>query len=204
MNFRGVYALTDDALLPPEQLLPAAEQALRGGVTLLQYRNKTAADAVRESQAAALLALCRNYSVPLLINDDVELCRRIGADGVHLGQQDCSLADARSALGRSALIGITCHQSLELAQIAQRGGASYVAFGRFFPSSTKPGAPAASPDILGRAKAQLDLPVVAIGGINADNGASLIAAGADMLAVVGGLFGNSDVFRNARNLVNLF
>lgn len=204
MDFRGIYALTDDDLLSADLLLPAVEQALQAGIALLQYRNKATASATRLTQAAALLELCRSYSVPLLINDDVELCRQLGADGVHLGQQDCSLADARDALGGAALIGITCHQSLQLAQAAQQGGADYVAFGRFFPSTTKPGAPAASPAILGRARAQLDVPVVAIGGINADNGASLIAAGADMLAVVGGLFGTIDVSGNARNLVNLF
>jgi len=204
MDFRGIYALTDADLLPADQLLPAVEQALRAGITLVQYRHKIAADPERDRQAAALLSLCRDYSVPLLINDDVELCNRVGADGVHLGQQDCSLANARETLGNNALIGITCHQSLELAVTAQRDGADYVAFGRFFTSATKPDAPAADPGILGRARAQLDLPVVAIGGINADNGASLIAAGADMLAVVGGLFGSGDVSRNARSLVSLY
>lgn len=204
MNFRGIYALTDDALLPETDLLPAVEAALQEGITMLQYRNKATDDERREAQAAALLDLCQRYSVPLLINDDVDLCARVGAHGVHLGQQDCTLSEARGRLGEDAIIGITCHQSLELAQAAQQGGASYVAFGRFFPSTTKPGAPAANPDILVHAKAQLSLPVVAIGGINADNGASLIAAGADMLAVVGGLFGGRDIARNANKLVNLF
>lgn len=204
MIFRGIYGLTDDELLPEAKLLPAVEQALQAGIAMLQYRNKSTDHERRQAQASALLTLCRDYSVPLLINDDVDLCARVGADGVHLGQQDCSLAEARRRLGQDAIIGITCHQSLELAQAAQRGGASYVAFGRFFPSVTKPGAPAANPDILDRAKAQLDLPVVAIGGINADNGGSLILAGADMLAVVGGLFGGHDVAHNARNLMSLF
>jgi thiamine-phosphate pyrophosphorylase len=204
MPLAGIYALTDEQLLPERDLCTAAEVALRNGIQVLQYRNKQGDDRLRAQQASALLELCQAYSVPLLINDDPRLCLKTGAQGVHLGQNDCQLSAARQLLGPGAIIGITCHQSLDLARQAERNGANYVAFGRFFPSSTKPGAPAADRQILSAAKKAVDIPVVAIGGINAENGASLISAGADMLAVAGGLFGNSDIAANTRNLVSLF
>jgi thiamine-phosphate pyrophosphorylase len=204
MPLAGIYALTDETLLPEKDMCTAVELALQGGIRVLQYRNKRGDERLRQRQASALLELCQAYSVPLLINDDPRLCLKTGAQGVHLGQTDCRLSEARQLLGDEAVIGITCHQSLDLALEAERNGASYVAFGRFYPSSTKPGAPAADPAILGAAKQALAIPVVAIGGINAENGASLITAGADMLAVAGGLFGNTDIAANSRNLVSLF
>ncbi len=204
MNLHGIYALTDEHLLPDPVLVPAAERALAAGITLLQYRNKLGDSATRRRQAVELLDICRRYSVPLIINDDIELCADIGADGVHLGQQDGSLSAARKLLGSNALIGITCHQSLDLALSAESEGANYVAFGRFYPSSTKPGAPAARPEILTEANKQLTIPMVAIGGVNAENGGSLITAGADMLAVVGGIFGSDDIEGNVTALRKLF
>lgn len=203
-SLAGIYAIADDVVLTDEILLTSVEQALRAGVALLQYRSKTGSDQQRRRQAEALLALCRSYQRPLLINDDVSLCAEIAADGVHLGQQDAPLADARASLGRDAIIGITCHNSIELARRAQDGGADYVAFGRFFASSTKAQAPPANIDTLHRARQELKLPLVAIGGINADNGAALIAAGADMLAVAGALFTGDDVGTSTRKLVTLF
>ena len=198
-TLKGLYGITG-----AEQGLEAVEAALTAGLCLLQYRNKTDREGVREAQALELLALCRRHGTPLLLNDDVELCARIKADGVHLGQQDLTLTAARNRLGPEAIIGITCHQSLDLARQAKEGGADYVAFGRFFPSSTKPEAPAASPEILAIASRLLSLPIVAIGGINTENGASLIAAGADMLAVSEGLFAARDVAATASKLKRLF
>ncbi|HCW88502.1 MAG TPA: thiamine phosphate synthase, partial [Marinobacter sp.] len=130
---------------------------------------------------------CHNAGVPLIINDDPHLARRCGADGVHLGQQDSDPLAARRLLGDSALLGITCHGQLALAEKACTDGADYLAFGRFYPSGTKPEAPEAEPGILGQAR-QFRLPVTAIGGININNAEPLILAGADLLAVIGGLF----------------
>jgi thiamine-phosphate pyrophosphorylase len=148
--------------------------------------------------------LCRRYGTPLLINDDVALCLAIGADGVHLGQNDSGLRQARERLGPSAIIGMTCHSDLALAHKAEENGASYVAFGRFFPSVTKPHAVPADIGILPVARAALKVPIVAIGGINAENGGALITAGADMLAVIHDLFAFPDVEIRARALNSLF
>ncbi|WP_121170186.1 thiamine phosphate synthase [Kushneria sinocarnis] len=185
---RGVYALTDATLLPDDDtLLTAAEGALRGGLALLQYRDKSSDEAHRYRQAAALAGLCREFATPLIINDDVALAARLGV-GVHLGQQDAAVAGARERLGPGVLVGATCHGSLELAARARRAGASYLAFGRFFASRTKPGAPPAELSLLGEA-ARFGLPRVAIGGIDGDRAARAVAAGADLVAVVHAVFG---------------
>jgi thiamine-phosphate pyrophosphorylase len=204
MKLRGVYAITDSNLTPGNELLAAAEQALAGGIRLLQYRDKSRDRQHRLSQARALQSLCTEFGVPLLINDDVELCLAAGAAGVHLGQADTGIRKAREALGQQAIIGITCHADLELAEQARQAGASYVAFGRFFPSRTKPDAPAAPLDILSRARERLPLPIAAIGGINADNASQVLAAGADLLAVINYLFSGQDVTGRARELNSKF
>ncbi|MDL0432484.1 thiamine phosphate synthase [Marinobacter sp. TBZ242] len=183
----GLYAVTDSHLLPADKLLTAVEAALRGGAVLVQYREKAAPQPERLRQARDLVALCNNARVPLIINDDPELARRSGAAGVHLGQSDSSLVSARQLLGEHAIIGATCHSDLELAATADRDGADYLAFGRFFNSKTKPDAPVADVSVLARAR-HFGKPVTAIGGITTDNGEGLIRAGADLLAVVGGLF----------------
>lgn len=203
-SLRGIYGITDDVLTPDELLLSSVEAALAGGIVLLQYRSKIPDAEKRRAQASHLLQLCRHYQTPLIINDDVQLCAGIGADGVHLGRSDVGFAEARSVLGDAAIIGITCHDSLDRAREAEAAGASYVAFGRFFPSRTKPDASPASISLLTEAKQQISLPVVAIGGINPENGASLIAAGADMLAVVHSLFAGDSVNENAERLTALF
>lgn len=201
----GLYAVTDGDLLPPERLVSAVEAALRGGAVMVQYREKALPFPERLSQARNLVAVCNNARVPLIINDDPELAQRVAASGVHLGQSDSSLTAARERLGDAAIIGATCHASIDLARNADRDGADYLAFGRFFPSSTKPEAPAANPDILGIARG-FRKPVTAIGGITLINGESLIRAGADMLAVIGGLFdGDNDLIEDqARQFARLF
>lgn len=204
MKFSGIYAITDDALLPAEQLLHKVELALQAGIALLQYRSKTVSREHKQSIASELARLCASYQVPLLINDDPQLALESAAQGVHLGQSDGDIKAARKLLGTDAIIGVTCHASLEKAQIAEAAGADYVAFGRFFPSSTKPDASPAELALLGEAKQKLTLPIVAIGGINPENGASAIAAGADMLAVIHSLFGESDVSASAARLVSLY
>lgn len=204
MHLSGIYAITDDDLLPPARLLTAVEAALAAGICLLQYRSKRDSETERLQTAHDLQSLCAGYGVPLLINDDVELCAAVGAAGVHLGRQDASLQTARERLGSSAIIGITCHASLADALVAEQQGASYVAFGRFFPSHTKPGAPPAELALLRQAQAALTVPIVAIGGINTENGAAVMAAGADMLACVHALFGGDDVDAQTRALVALY
>ena len=187
MKLRGLYAITDSQLLAGK-FLAYVEAALDGGLTLLQYRDKSADDARRLREAEALRNLCERYKAHLIINDDAELAARLEV-GVHLGQTDGPLTPARALLGRNAIIGSTCHSQIELAQQAAKEGASYVAFGRFFNSSTKPGAPTATLEVLDRARAQLTLPICVIGGITLENAAPLVEHGADLLAVVHGLFG---------------
>lgn len=201
----GLYAITDGQLLAPDRLVPAVEAALRGGASLVQYREKSLPFPDRLTQAENLLSACRNARVPLIINDDPELAARVGANGVHLGQSDAALEATRQLLGEDAIIGATCHASLDLAKQAASMGADYLAFGRFFTSATKPDAPPAERDILGMAR-QFERPITAIGGINVENGEALIRAGADMLAVVGGLFSgtDTDIEQNARALTRLF
>ena len=205
MKLRGLYAITDSQLLAG-RFLSHVEAALEGGVCLLQYRDKSDDAARRLREAEGLLKLCERYGTQLLINDDAELAARLGV-GVHLGQTDGPLTPARALLGRQAIIGSTCHASLELAAQAASEGASYVAFGRFFNSVTKPGAPAANIELLEQARAQVKLPIAVIGGITLDNAAPLVAHGADLLAVIHGLFGADDareVTRRARAFNALF
>lgn len=205
MTLRGLYAITDSQLLAG-RFLSHVEAALEGGVCLLQYRDKSDDAGRRLREAEELTKLCERYGTQLIINDDAELAARLGV-GVHLGQTDGPLTPARALLGRQAIIGSTCHASLELAQQAAEEGASYVAFGRFFNSVTKPGAPAASVELLEQARAQVKLPIAVIGGITLDNAAPLVAHGADLLAVIHGLFGADsaqEVTRRARAFNALF
>ena len=197
----GLYAITPAA---DTDLAPAVEAALRGGARVIQFRDKHGAPAARRAQAETLLALCRAHDALLLVNDDVELAAAIGAHGVHLGQDDMPPAVARARLGAEAVIGVTCHASLALAEQATAAGADYVAFGRFFASRSKPEAPPAPVALLGEARRRLALPIVAIGGITPENGAQLIAAGAHMLAVIEGIFGRPDSEAAARACAELF
>ncbi|SFR83407.1 thiamine-phosphate diphosphorylase [Marinobacter daqiaonensis] len=201
----GLYAITDSHLLPQGQLVAAVAAAIRGGAVLVQYREKNLGAAQRLGQAKALASLCRAEGVPLIINDDPRLAAESGAQGVHLGQSDATVAEARALLGKDAIIGITCHGRLELAEKAAHLGADYLAFGRFHESATKPGAPSASPEVLTRAGG-LGLPRTAIGGITETNGEPLIRAGADLLAVVGGLFAGeaNEIEARARTFTRLF
>ncbi|MDH4555098.1 thiamine phosphate synthase [Pseudomonas sp. BN417] len=206
MKLRGLYAITDSQLLAGGKLLPYVEAALKGGARLLQYRDKSSDEARRLREAEALGELCTRYGASLIINDDAELAARLGV-GLHLGQGDGSLAAARALLGRQAIIGGTCHASLELAANAVNEGASYIAFGRFYNSQTKPGAPAATLDLLEQAQQRFHLPIVAIGGVTLDNAPELIARGASMVAVIHALFGAdsvAEVERRARAFSALF
>ncbi|MCQ4346220.1 thiamine phosphate synthase [Pseudomonas stutzeri] len=203
---RGLYAITDSQLLADGRLLPYVEAALRGGARLLQYRDKSTDAARRLREAEALAELCLRHGARLIVNDDLELATRLGV-GLHLGQDDGSLSAARALLGREAIVGATCHARLELAEQARRDGASYLAFGRFFTSQTKPGAALATPELLDEARARFRLPLVAIGGVTLDNAPGLIARGASMVAVIHALFAApnaAEVERRARAFGQLF
>lgn len=202
-EIRGLYALTDDASLASNDWLERVESALRGGAQLLQYRDKNASDAVRRTRARALAKLCADYKRPFIVNDDVALAREVGA-GVHLGQDDMRLVEARAVLGANAVIGVSCYNDIARAQRAQTEGADYVAFGSFFSSRSKPHAVPAALTILRAARTQLALPIVAIGGITPENGAALVDAGADAVAVIEGLFGAANIEDAARRYANLF
>ena len=200
----GLYAITDTHLIPAGELIDRVAAAIRGGAAVIQYRDKSSDHNDRQQQAAALALLCREHAIPLIINDDVALAAAVGADGVHLGKSDGSVQVARAALGANAIIGVSCYNVLERAVEAVSEGADYVAFGRFFPSQSKPDAIAAGPELLARARQCLRVPVVAIGGITPENGQPLIKAGAHLLAAIHGVFGQADTEAAARRYAELF
>ena len=183
---RGLYLITPDTA-DTGALLARVQAVLEHGVTWLQYRNKSPDSSLRLAQARALQTMCVAAGVPLLINDDPVLAQTVGAAGVHLGEDDGDIAAARALLGPQAVIGASCYDQLALAQRAVAAGASYVAFGAFFPTTTKVVSRRARPELLSEA-AVLGVPRTAIGGITPDNGRALVQAGADLLAVVGGVF----------------
>lgn len=205
-SFAGLYALTpDDNLLP--RLAALVESALKGGVKWVQYRNKMAPVALRRAQAAELLRLCRAYGAKLIVNDDVWLAIEIGADGVHLGRDDIpggGLATARDALGPKRILGVSCYDDLARAEVAVDAGADYIAIGSVFASVSKPQATRASLETLVEAKQRFAVPVVAIGGITVKNAQQVIAAGADMLAVLSDLFDAMDICKQAEKFQQLF
>jgi thiamine-phosphate pyrophosphorylase len=199
-----LYAITDSQLMSDEKLFSGVEAALKGGCKLVQYRDKSDDHARRLFEAKKLLALCNQYQAQLLINDDVSLAQEVGAHGVHLGQGDTNPIAARIVLGSSAIIGVTCHDSLELAQQALKDSANYIAFGRFFSSNTKPDARPAPLSLLTEARAKFpNTTIAAIGGITTENANSVLAAGADLIAVCHSLFAADDVTAQARKFIEL-
>lgn len=201
---KGLYVITDGSLAGDLGVIAQVDQALAAGARAVQYRDKTEDRTRRREQAAALAGLCRAAGVPLIINDDVALAAEVQADGVHLGRDDSDLKAARDRLGPGAIIGVSCYNELQRALDAQAAGADYIAFGRFFPSSTKPLAVQADAALLREARPQIRAPIVAIGGITLENGGALIKAGADMLAVIQGVFGQPDVAAACRGFRGLF
>lgn len=200
----GLYVLTDTALIPDTQFADRVEAALRGGARIVQYRDKRGDQALRERLAGDVVQLCRAYGATSIINDDVELAARVGADGVHVGREDAALGHARQRLGQGAIIGVSCYNRLELAQEAAEGGADYIAFGSFFASRVKPEAVPADLELLREARRALNLPLCAIGGITADNASPLLEAGADMLAVISDVFAADDIEAAAARFALLF
>ena len=199
----GLYAITPETA-ETARLLAQVEAALTGGVAVVQYRDKSDDVARRHEQASELVALCRHFKVPLIINDDLRLADLSDADGVHLGCDDGSVAKARVILGPDKLIGVSCYQSLGLALAKQEEGADYIAFGSFYASPTKPQAARADLSLLHSAASRIHVPIIAIGGITLANGLALLDAGADSLAVLSALFDASDIRLTAQAFNQLF
>jgi thiamine-phosphate pyrophosphorylase len=200
---RGLYLVTPD-WDDTRQLLEITELALRGGAALVQYRHKTADAALRQEQAECLLALCRSYQRPFIVNDFVDLCMALDADGVHVGGTDESVAQVRAIVGSEKIVGASCYGSLELARNAYRDGASYVAFGGFYPSRVKKYPVSTAPEIVAQAKQEIPLPSVVIGGMTAANAAPLVAQGADMVAAISSIYLAGDPQGAAREFAELY
>lgn len=196
---RGLYAITPD-IADTEALVLRVEQALKAGVSLLQYRNKIISKDKRLLQAKELAALARGYGVPFIVNDDLEIALAVGANGAHLGKDDGELQSARRKLA-GKILGASCYNDPAAARAAVAAGADYVAFGSVFPSATKPQAARASLSLF---KHNLGVPLCAIGGITLENAPALIAAGASLLAVISDLFDAPDIAARAAEYRKLF
>lgn len=202
-RIQGLYAVTPDSA-DTAKLTAQVRAALVGGARVVQYRNKIVDAATRLAQAQALAAACREHDAVFIVNDDVALGLAVDADGVHLGREDGSIAEARAKLGRNKFLGASCYRALENAERALAEGADHVAFGSFFQSTVKPSAVRSPLSMLTEAKRRFNVPIVAIGGITPVNAPQLIAAGADALAVITALFGQSDVTAAAHEFKGLF
>ncbi len=201
---RGLYAITDETLIPESVFVATVEQALIGGSSIIQYRDKSSNEAKRLEQASALSSLCNRYDACLIINDDIKLAKAVAANGVHLGEEDVSIEQARRMLGDDAIIGVSCYNLLQRAIEAQAEGADYVAFGAIFTSATKPDARPANCELISEAKSLLDIPICAIGGIDKTNATRVIDAGADMTALISGLFSEANIGLTAKYISGLF
>lgn len=199
----GLYAVTPDEA-DTDLLLSKVEAVLQGGINILQYRNKSANHKLQTQQAREILPMCKQYKVPLIINDSVKLCLTLDADGVHLGAEDGNLSEVRNRLGANKLLGASCYNRFDLALSAQQAGADYVAFGAFFASGTKPNAPVASLDLFTQAREHLKIPVVAIGGITLENAATVISAGAHSIAVINAIFNATNIKLTTQQFTNFF
>ncbi len=200
---RDLYLVTpnwDDT----EKLIAATDAALGAGAALVQYRHKEAGPDLRKEQAAALLALCRRHGRPLVINDHLDLCQAIDADGVHLGHTDDGVQEARALLGKDKIVGASCYGELALARAAVEAGASYVAFGGFYPSPVKKYTFVTPPELLDQARAEFSLPIVVIGGMTPSNAAPLVTRGIDLVAAITSVYGSRDPGAAARAFGALF
>lgn len=200
---KGLYLVTPD-WDDTQKLLEITELALKGGAALVQYRHKTANAGLRREQAECLLSLCRSYQRPFVINDFVDLCLALDADGVHVGGTDAAVAEVRAAVGADKIVGASCYGDLQLARAAHAAGASYVAYGGFYPSRVKKYPVTTSPDIISQSHAEIPLPAVVIGGMTVENAAPLVAAGADMVAAISTVYLAADPQAVARRFAGLF
>jgi thiamine-phosphate pyrophosphorylase len=200
---RGLYLVTPD-WDDTAALLARTEQAMAAGAAMLQYRHKGASADLRREQAAALLALCRRHGVPFIINDHLELCLALGADGVHVGGMDASVLEARAALGPDLIVGASCYGERSRAERAAIEGASYLAYGGFYPSLVKQYAVTTAPDIVDWSKNAFDLPCVVIGGMSPERAAPLVERGADMVAAISSVYAAASPALAVRQFADLF
>lgn len=202
-SLRGLYIVTPD-WDDTGKLVEATEQAIRGGARLVQYRHKTAAADLRKEQASALLQVCRRHGTPFIINDHVDLCMELDAEGIHVGGTDASVADVRARVGKDKIVGASCYGTLQLARDAYAAGATYVAFGGFYPSRVKKYDFRTAPEIVAESKKEIPLPVVVIGGMTQENCLPLIAQGTDMVAAISSVYMTDDPEAAARRFAELF
>ena len=200
---KGLYAITPD-MADLNTLIQKTQSAIEGGAFMVQYRSKIQDHDVKMQQCAAILRLCREYEIPCIVNDDVDMCRSLEADGVHLGEKDDNIAEVRRILGEDAIIGSSCYDQLERAKQAQKEGASYVAFGAMYPTSTKPNAPRATIGLLREANSQIQIPIVALGGITVNNAHDVIETGVDAIAVINSLYESHSIKETAETLSQMF
>ena len=204
MSMNGLYAIADCAVIEQQALYGNVLLAIEGGATAIQYRAKNISMERQSRDAATLATLCKQQKVIFIVNDDPQLAKQVGADGVHIGRDDMTIAKTRSIVGNTMIIGYSCYNDVRRAKMAENAGADYVAFGSFFPSAIKPNAVQAPLALLTEATSAVSLPLVAIGGISASNGGQLIDAGADALAVISGVFKAEDVRSATRQIASLF
>ena len=200
---KGLYAITPDSA-DLNTLIQKTKSAIEGGAFMVQYRSKIQDRDVKMQQCAAILRICREHNVPCIVNDDVDMCRILEADGVHLGEKDDNIAEVRHILGEDAIIGSSCYDQLDRAKSAQKEGASYVAFGAMFPTSTKPNAPRATLALLKEAKREIEIPIVAIGGITVNNAHDVIKTGIDAIAVINSLYEAKSIKETAETFAKMF
>lgn len=202
-DLSGLYLVTPD-WDDTEKMLTVTEHALKGGASVVQYRHKTASPEQRHVQAQALLALCRRYQKPLIINDHVDLCLAIDADGIHVGGTDATVAEVRAAVGAGRIVGASCYGDFSLAQRAYHQGASYVAFGGFYPSRVKKYAVSTPASIVTDAKRDIPVPNVVIGGMTVENSRVLVEQGANMVAAISSIYNAENPQAEAQAFVALF
>jgi thiamine-phosphate pyrophosphorylase len=203
-KLKGLYAITDQQLITEENFSASVEATLQGGTRIIQYRDKSNKQNKRFQQASLLRALCDQYHAICIINDDIELAKAVNAHGLHLGKDDLPLTVARQILGENAIIGVSCYNDLDRAIAAENNNADYVAFGAIFSSTTKPEANVAGLDIITKAKQRLSIPVCTIGGITQENIQQVIQQGADMAAVISGIFSADDIKQSTTALSQFF
>lgn len=200
-ELRGLYAITDSGLIARDRFAETVEAAAKGGAKIIQLREKNADEAEIIRKGKTLLEIARKYQIPLIINDNPEIVKKIGADGVHLGGEDGAVKDARKLLGEKAIIGVSCYGEIERGAAAEKAGANYCAFGTPYFTPTKPDRKPTPFEILCEAKARLKIPVFAIGGITPGNASEVLKTGVDGIAVITAVFGEKDAEKAARELI---
>lgn len=198
----SIYLVTDDGCLQGRALIDCVCEALEGGVTLVQYRAKTASSAEMYAEALQLKALCDSFNVPLIINDRLDIAMAVGAAGVHLGQDDLPCAVARKILGADYIIGVSAHNPAE-AKAALQSGADYLGCGAVFGTATKADVKKLGTDGLAAICREKGLPVIGIGGVTADNYREVRAAGADGAAIVSGILAQPDISATVRAIARV-